>query len=197
MPKVNDYEESFIKIEIPKDPLQQIYGQEGAKRALQVALAGEFSICFYGATGQGKTSLLNIFKKFYAKLYRRQPSFSVVECDGYPSTEFRSCVIFAKIEKLNYGVVHLGKLGSTSGDFLKSITSKLEQQEYFVAGNFWDTVGGTYSRDGLTPKSLFSALKVSRIIANMEQSEIILKKHLQEALKLVTFPSKRVQTEKT
>lgn len=187
----HNHEDNFTTFTIPTDSLQKIFGQESTKRALQIALAGEFSICFYGPLGQGKSSLLNAFKKLYAKLYRRQPKFDVLECDGYPSKEFRNCEIFAPLDKLNYATIHKGFLGKTSEEVLHTITSQLPQKEYFVAGNFWDTVGNRYSKDELTPKVLFTALRVARTIANLEQSEVILKQHLNEAISLVSFPSKR------
>lgn len=192
-----DHENNFETFTVPTDSLQKICGQESAKRALQIALAGEFSICFYGPLGQGKSSLLSAFKKLYAKIYRRQPSFDVLECDGYPSKEFRDCEIFAPLDKLNYAALHKGFLGRTSKEILHDIASQLEQKEFFIAGDFWDTVGNRYAKDELTPKVLFTALRVARTIANLGQSEVILKSHLNEAISLVIFPSKRIKQEPT
>lgn len=187
------HEDNFITLSVPVDALQRICGQEDAKRALQIALAGEFSICFYGPVGQGKTSLLNAFRKLYSKIYRRQPTFEVLECDGYPSREFRDCEIFALVDKINYATLHKGFLGRSSKEILQEISSQLDQKEYFVSGDFWDAVGNRYAKEELTPKVLFTALRVARTIANLEQSEVILKSHLNEAISLVSFPSKKTK----
>lgn len=186
-----------ISFTIPRDSLQKIIGQEDAKRALEISIAGEFSICFYGPEEQGKTSLIRALEKIYAKLYRRQPAMAVTECKFPIKEDHREFEIFAKLDKINFGSIHTGFKGERSSEVEKRIRRKEEFSEITLPSTFWDTLGQRYSRDKLTPKKVFTALRIARIIANLEHSAIITGDHFKEALQLTTFPMKLPKEDKS
>jgi len=192
--KHRDKDEDFIKFIIPKDDLQAICGQETAKRAIEISLAGEFSLCLYGPLGQGKTHLLNTYRDMYMKIYRRKVPFTLSDIDNYPTE--RDSVIYAKVNKLPYSTLNKGFTGVTSKEVISRVNNRLPTTDLFITPDFWDILGQTYSRDALTPKQVFNALKVARTIANLEHSEIITRNHFREALTFVTFPREKERVTK-
>ena len=188
-----DKDENFIKFEIPTDPIQSICGQEKVKRAIEISLAGEYPLCIYGPSGQGKTQLISAYRDMYMKIYRRKVPYSLYDIDGYPTENNAS--VYVKIDKLPYSTINKGFNGLTSKEIVSKINKRLLTTDLFITPDFWDILGQTYSRDALTPKQVFSALKVARTIANLEQSEIITRAHFKEALVLVTFPQLKAEKE--
>ena len=93
-----DKDENFIKFEIPDDPIQSICGQDKVKRAIEVSIAGEYPLCIYGPSGQGKTQLLSAYRNMYMKIYRRKVPYSLYDIDGYPTENNASLCV--KIDKL-------------------------------------------------------------------------------------------------
>lgn len=186
-----DKDENFIKFEIPHDPIQAICGQDKVKRAIEISVAGEYSLCIYGPSGQGKTQLMTAYREMYMKVYRRKVPYALYDVDGYPNEKNAS--IYVKIDKLPYSAINKGFNGLTSKEIVSKINKRLLTTDLFITPDFWDILGQTYSRDALTPKQVFSALKVARTIANLEQSEIITRNHFKEALLLVTFPQLKAE----
>lgn len=189
--KVN--KKTFI-LEIPTDLYQRIIGQDRAKKAAVIALAGGFSICFYGPSGHGKTSLVRWFSKTHTKLYNKQPEKGTVyECD-FPDASV-DIQIFAEIRKVGYSAIHNGFDKVTSKEVEKAIRKMVKYPTYEVEEAFWDIIGQEYSAQKLTPKIVFNTIRVGRIMANLENSSLITKEHIKEALKLTTFPVHKRKTD--
>jgi predicted ATPase with chaperone activity len=195
IPKKNkpDKDENFIKFEIPTDLIQSICGQEKVKRAIEISIAGEYSLCIYGPSGQGKTQLLTAYREMYMKIYRRKVPYPLYDIDGHPTE--KDATLYVKVDKLPYSTINKGFNGLTSKEIVSKINRRLLTTDLFITPDFWDILGQTYSRDALTPKQVFSALKVARTIANLEQSEIITRTHFKESLVLVTFPQLKAEKE--
>ena len=114
-----DKDENFIKFEIPHDPIQAICGQDKVKRAIEISVAGEYSLCIYGPSGQGKTQLMTAYREMYMKVYRRKVPYALYEIDGHPPKV--EATLWVKIDKLPYSAINKGFNGLTS----KEIVSKI------------------------------------------------------------------------
>jgi energy-coupling factor transporter ATP-binding protein EcfA2 len=189
--------DSVFELPVELDPYKEIVGQTKAKKAMAIAIIGNFPICFYGPHGQGKSTLIRLFSETYKAIHsKKMPPELVEECVS-PDDITPTAQIFAEIKKIKYSRLFEGikEDGETRKEFEKKIRKVLNTEypkSYLVFDTFWDMVGQSYNSLHLTPKSLSTAIKTAWIISTLDKSSYITKESLKEAFTFVTFTSKKV-----
>lgn len=149
-----------------------IYGQEAAKRAMIIALAGKHSIVLIGPTGHGKTMLIDAGRALDTCLRAgeaRTPALSDVGVDIHvevPRVPFKS----------------IGRKGTSTYDVLTQLKRAAKYNGQDLDENATRLLQQAYVEFGLSMRSYAAILRVARTIANLEGDVAIQAQHVAEAV---------------
>jgi predicted ATPase with chaperone activity len=176
------------------DSLGIIKGNEMAKRALLVAVAGNHSILFVGPHGVGKSML-----RAAALEFNHHKTFEALTCEcGFSNDPRNACHCTpAKIKKIRSKWPHVdifcevptlparemeSKLAGTGKPYFQDQLDRIKHETNLslneVSSNL---LRACVSELGLTPEERDSIVRVARTIANLDGYDLIQVEHVSEA----------------
>ncbi len=177
----------------------RIKGQEAAKRAVTIALAGRHFLILIGPSGNGKSMLIESAKaidpEFKAKevtVWNRLLKDNPKQRDRHFEPLCRlQADMHVEVPWLPFREWSKPCRGTDTGTARQAV----ERARDFAAGHSDLTLNEgclllakqAYDELGMTPRALDAAIRVARTIANMEESEHIQEQHLAEAVQYRLF----------
>jgi magnesium chelatase family protein len=189
---------------MPTPPLAEndfglIKGQEPAKRAVTVALAGGHFVILIGPSGNGKTMLIEAAKAIDPEFRAKEVTVWNKLLNGDPQQRQKHfeplCRLNAEMHVEVPWLPFRDWSGQRHGTDTATIRQTVERARAFAAEHNDLTLSEpclllarqAYDELGLTPRALDAAIHVARTIANMDQSEHIQEQHLAEAVQYRLF----------
>lgn len=173
-----------------------IRGQEAAKRAMLIAIAGGHDIVLIGPSGHGKTMMIWAAMAVGARTQRIAANFHEmrpVKADFVPSDEMLNAEIHVEVPPVPYRDLTGKSRGTDSAYVVKQLDSMAAYSDLTLSDESLLLGGQAYEELGLSARSFQAAVRVARTIANLRGSERILAIHFAEALqyRLLADDSKR------
>jgi predicted ATPase with chaperone activity len=177
----------------------RIKGQEAAKRAITIALAGRHFLILIGPSGNGKTMLIEAAKAIDPEFKAKEVTVWNRLLNGDPKQRDRH---FEPLSRLPADMhVEVPALpfrewaGTRRGTDTTTVRLAVERARAFASGHEDLTLSEgclllarqAYDELHLTPRAMDAAVRVARTAANLDQSEAIQEQHLAEAVQYRLF----------
>jgi len=172
----------------------RIKGQESAKRAVTIALAGRHFIILIGPSGNGKSMLIEAAKAIDPQFRAKEITVWNKLLNGDPKQRQRHFEPLCRLRADMHVEVPWLPFREWSkpcrGTDTATIRRAVDRARGFADGHENLTLSEgclllarqAYDELGMTPRALDAAIRVARTIANMEESEHIQEQHLAEAV---------------
>jgi magnesium chelatase family protein len=185
--------------QLAPDDFGRIKGQEAAKRAVTIALAGRHFIILIGPPGNGKSMLIQAAKAIDAEFQAKEVTVWNRLLNGDPKQRNRH---FEPLGRLPADMhVEVPWLpfrewaGTRRGTDTATIRQAVERARVFAPSHEDLTLHEgclllakqAYDEMAMTPRALDAAIRVARTIASMEESPCIQDQHLAEAVQYRLF----------
>ena len=177
----------------------RIKGQEAAKRAVTIALAGRHFLILVGPSGNGKSMLIEGAKTIDPEFRAKEVTIWNRLLNGNPKQRDRH---FEPLSRLPADMhVEVPTLpfrewaGTRRGTDTATVRLAVERARAFASGHEDLTfhegclllARQAYDELRLTPRAMDAAVRVARAIANMDQSDRIQEQHVAEAVQYRLF----------
>lgn len=172
----------------------RIKGQEAAKRAVTIALAGRHFILLIGPSGNGKTMLIAAAKAVDPQFQAKEVTVWNKLLNGDPKQRQKHFEPLCRLRAdMHVEVPWLpfrewsGRCRSTDTATVRKTVDRARafaasHQDLALSEGCLLLAKQAYDELGMTPRALDAAIRVARTIANMEESEHIQEQHLAEAV---------------
>jgi predicted ATPase with chaperone activity len=177
------------------DSLGIIKGNEMAKRALLVAIAGNHSILFLGPHGVGKSML-----RLAAFEFNHHKSFEALPCScGFKNDPANTCnctiakirkatekwphaEMFVEVPRLRSREMESKLAGTGKPQFQDQLNRMLHETDETLSDTSRTLMRHATQEMGITSEQAASVLRVARTIANLDCNKFIEPQHLSEAI---------------
>lgn len=169
---------------MPEVDFAEVRGQEAAKRALLIALAGNHSIALIGPRHQGKSMLLERALKIAPGLRWAEVSTSS-DTPTVPNPHYdhaAACEVHCEVPPVPFRELTGKQAGTSTADFKRQLAAAKHHADLFLSAGCLQLAKQAYDELGLTPYSFGVITRVARTIANLDGSEKIGEHHLAEAI---------------